>query len=109
LIAGNGDYPFAMARAARRAGVVRLVAAAFENETRVELAGEVAAMTWLRVGQLSRMIKFFRGEGVGHAVMVGQIAPRNLFDLRPDLRTLMMLAKVKERNAESLFGAVAAA
>ena len=108
LIAGNGEYPFAMARAARRAGVKRLVAAAFENETRVELGGEVAAMTWLRVGQLSRMIKFFRGEGVGHAVMVGQIAPRNLFDLRPDLRTLMMLAKVKERNAESLFGAVAA-
>ena len=40
-------------------------------------------------------------------VMVGQIAPKNLFDLRPDLRTLMMIGKLKERNAESLFGGIA--
>lgn len=39
--------------------------------------------------------------------MMGQISPRNLFDLRPDLRILMMLARVKERNAETLFGAIA--
>ena len=39
--------------------------------------------------------------------MVGQIAPKNLFDLRPDLRLLKMLSKVKERNAESLFGGIA--
>ena len=39
--------------------------------------------------------------------MVGQIAPRNLFDLWPDLRTLKVLHSVKERNAESLFGAIA--
>ena len=38
--------------------------------------------------------------------MVGQIAPKNLFDLRPDLRTLMLLAKLKERNAETLFGGI---
>ena len=36
----------------------------------------------------------------------GQIAPKNLFDLRPDLRTLMLLARLKERNAESLFGGI---
>lgn len=39
--------------------------------------------------------------------MVGQIAPRNLFDLWPDFRTLKVLHSVKERNAESLFGAIA--
>ena len=39
--------------------------------------------------------------------MVGQIAPKNLFDLRPDLRLLKMLSRVKERNAESLFAGIA--
>ena len=107
LIAGNGVYPFAMARGARRAGVGRLVVAAFEGETRPDLEAEVDRLTWLRVGQLGRLIKWFLGEGVRHAVMVGQIAPKNLFDLRPDLRTLMMLARLKERNAESLFGGIA--
>lgn len=107
LIAGNGTYPFAMTAAARRGGVRRVVVAAFENETRPELAAAVDALDWMRVGQLGRMIKFFRREGVVQAVMVGQIAPRNLFDLRPDMRTLVMLARLKERNAESIFGGIA--
>ena len=107
LIAGNGAYPFAMAAAARRAGVARLAAAAFENETRPELAAAVDEIEWMRVGQLSRMSKFFRRHGIAQAVMVGQIAPGNLFDLRPDMRTLIMLARLKERNAESIFSAIA--
>lgn len=107
LIAGSGLYPETFIAAARRAGVTRLVAAAFENETRPELAGKVDAIGWFRVGQLGRMISFLRREGVTQAVMVGQIAPKNLFDLRPDLRTLLMLARLKRRNAETLFGAIA--
>jgi hypothetical protein len=39
--------------------------------------------------------------------MAGQIAPKNLFDLRPDLKALMLLGKLKERNAESIFAAIA--
>ena len=107
LIAGNGAYPGTMAAAARRAGVARLAAAAFENETRPELSGMVDEIEWMRVGQLGRLSKFFRRHGVTRAVMVGQIAPKNLFDLRPDMRTLLMMARLKERNAESLFGGVA--
>lgn len=107
LIAGNGIYPETFVAAARRAGVRRLVAAAFENETKPELAGLVDATAWLRVGQLTRLVRFFKDQGVSQAVMVGQIAPKNLFDLRPDMRTLLMLARLKRRNAESLFGAIA--
>ncbi len=108
LIAGNGIYPETMARAARAAGVPKLAAAAFVDETEPGLAELVDAIEWMRVGQLGKMIKFFKREGVSEAVMVGQIAPKNLFDLRPDLRTLKMLSQVKERNAESLFGGIAA-
>lgn len=106
LIAGSGIYPETFVAGARRAGVARLVAAAFTDETKPELAGRVDAMEWFRVGQLSKMIAFFKREGARQAVMAGQIAPRNLFDLRPDIRTLMMLARLRERNAESLFGAI---
>ncbi len=106
LIAGNGVYPFTMAQAAKAAGVGKIVAAAFENETLPALAHEVAALEWMRVGQLGKMIKFFKSHGVKHAVMIGQIAPKNLFDLRPDLRTLLMLGKLKRRNAETIFGAI---
>jgi DUF1009 family protein len=39
--------------------------------------------------------------------MAGQIAPKNLFDLRPDWKALLLLGKLKERNAESIFAAIA--
>lgn len=107
LIAGNGIYPETFATAARRAGVRRLVAAAFEGETQSALTGMMDATAWFRVGQLGKMIKFFKEQGITQAVMVGQIAPKNLFDLRPDLRTLLMLAQLKQRNAETLFGGIA--
>lgn len=107
LIAGNGVYPETFVRAARRAGVKRLVAAAFTGETKPELADQVDVIEWFRVGQLSKMISFLRRQEITQTVMVGQIAPKNLFDLRPDFRTLMMLARLKKRNAESLFGGIA--
>ena len=106
MIAGNGIYPETLARAARAAGVAKIVVAAFHDETEPHVKELVDAVDWFRVGQLGKMIKFFKEQGVEKAVMVGQIAPKNLFDLRPDLRTLKMLGRVKERNAESLFGAI---
>ncbi|MEM1440703.1 MAG: UDP-2,3-diacylglucosamine diphosphatase LpxI [Verrucomicrobiota bacterium] len=107
MIAGNGIYPETFARAARAAGVGLIGAAAFTGETEPHLADLVDEIAWLRVGQLGKMIKFFQSHGITEVVMVGQIAPKNLFDLRPDLRLLKMLSKVKERNAETLFSAIA--
>jgi DUF1009 family protein len=107
MIAGNGIYPETFARAARRAGVKSLVAAAFTDETDPGLKDLVDQLEWMRVGQLGKMIKHFKVHSVTSVVMVGQIAPKNLFDLRPDLRLLKMLSRVKERNAETLFAAIA--
>ena len=106
LIAGNRSLPLLMARQARAMGVKRLVAVAFENETDPALAECVDDIVWVRVGQLSRLIKAFRSRDVTRCVMVGQIAPKNLFDLRPDLRTVGVLMRLKEKNAHALFGAL---
>jgi DUF1009 family protein len=107
IIAGNGAYPKELSVAARRAGVKKLVAAAFINETDPHLAEQVDTMEWLRVGQLGKLLKFFRDHEVKQAVMAGQIAPGNLFDLHPDWKALLLLARLKQRNAESIFGAIA--
>ena len=107
IIAGNGVYPQAMARAARAAGVQRLAVAAFQNETDPILSTLVDEIEWLRVGQLGKLLGFLKKSGATHAVMSGQIHPKNLFDLRPDLKALVVLAKLKRRNAESIFGAIA--
>ena len=106
MIAGKGIYPQVFARGARLGGVNRLVAAAFNEETDPLIEEITDEVSWMRVGQLSKMIKFFKANKITQAVMVGQISPKNLFDLRPDMRTLMLLGRLKERNAESIFNAI---
>jgi len=107
IIAGNGVYPRLLADAARKAGVKKIIAAAFTDETDPVLVQHVDLIEWMRVGQLNRLLKFFNEHKVHHAIMAGQIAPKNLFDLRPDWKALLLLGKLKERNAESIFVAIA--
>jgi DUF1009 family protein len=107
IIAGNRSLPLLFAKEARRQGVKRLVAVAFEGETDPTLASLVDDIVWLRVGQLSKMIAAFTDRNVKQCVMTGQIAPKNLFDLRPDLRALGLLLRLRERNAHTVFGAIA--
>jgi DUF1009 family protein len=107
IIAGDGVYPRLLADSARKAGVGKIAAAAFTGETDPALAQCVDVVEWMRVGQLSRLLKFFREQNIHRAIMAGQIAPKNLFDLRPDWKALLLLARLKERNAESIFAAIA--
>lgn len=107
IIAGNRSLPLIFARQARQLGVKRLVAVAFVGETDPALAGLVDEIVWLKVGQLSKLIAAFTQRQVRHCVMAGQIAPRNLYDIRPDLRAMALLLRLKERNAHTIFGAVA--
>jgi len=107
LIAGNRSLPLEFARQARKLGVRRLVAVAFEGETDPALVSLVDNIVWVKVGQLSKMIGAFTERGVKQCVMAGQIAPKNLYDLRPDLRAMGLLLRLKEKNAHTLFGAIA--
>src|SRR5581483_850295 len=106
LIAGNRSLPLELARQIRSDGQSRVVAVAFEGETDPQLAGVVDEIVWLRVGQLSKMISAFTSRGVKQCVMAGQIAPKNLYDVRPDLRAAALLFRLKRKNAHTVFGAI---
>jgi len=107
LIAGNRSLPIEFARQARKLGVKRLVAVAFDGETDPALASLVDEIVWLKVGQLSKMIAAFTDRGITQCVMAGQIAPKNLYEVRPDLRAMGLLFRLKEKNAHTIFGAIA--
>jgi UDP-2,3-diacylglucosamine hydrolase len=107
IIAGSRSLPLVFARQARSLGAKRLVAVGFEGETDPALAGLVDEIVWLRVGQLSKMISAFTTRGIKQCVMAGQIAPKNLYELRPDLRAVGMLFRLKEKNAHTIFAAIA--
>lgn len=107
LIAGNRNLPLLFARQARELGMQRIVAVGFEGETDPELASSVDELVWTRVGQLGKLIEAFKKRGISRCVMLGQVAPKSLFDVRPDLRAMSLLLKLKEKNAHTIFGAMA--
>ncbi len=107
IIAGNRALPLLFAQQARKLGVARLVAVAFDGETDPALAALVDDIIWIKVGQLSKLISAFTDRSVRQCVMVGQIAPKNLYAVRPDLRAMALLIRLKEKNAHTIFGGIA--
>ena len=106
IIAGKGVYPRLLADSARKQGVKRLVAVAFRKETDPVLEKYVDQVYWLYLGQLNALLDAIRASGVKQVVMAGQITPTHLFRLRMDASMLSLLARLRVRNAETIFGAV---
>lgn len=93
---------------ARRAGV-SLSVAAIREETDPKIEQEVDRLEWVGIGQLGKMIRFFKGEGVEKAIMAGQVKHVQIFSRAvPDARMLKMLLKLPRRNTTSLIGGIAA-
>jgi DUF1009 family protein len=107
LIAGNGKFPLIFAAEARREGYT-VVAVAHRGETPSEIAALVDDVTWIKVGQLGRIIKTFKDAGVTQAAMAGGIRKVKLFsNFRPDLRGMRFLAGMKSREDDALLRGVA--
>jgi DUF1009 family protein len=108
LIAGNGDFPFLVLDGARKAGEsLAVVAINEETDKRIEHTADV--LTWVGIGQLGKMISFFRESGVSKVIMAGQVKHVQLFSgAVPDVRMLKMLWNLSRRNTDSLIGGIAA-
>ena len=108
LIAGNGKFPFMVLEGARQAGV-QMAVAAIREETDPAIESLADSLKWVGIGQLGRMIRFFKDEGVEKAIMAGQVKHVQIFSRAvPDARMLKVLLKLPRRNTDSLIGAIAA-
>src|SRR5271169_6068271 len=87
LIAGNGKFPFLVLDAARSQGM-QVVVAAIKEEAFPEIEQRgAAAVHWLSLGELSRLIETFKSEGVARAIMAGQVKHKQIFSsIKPDWR-----------------------
>ncbi len=108
LIAGNGKFPFLVLDAARAQGY-EVVVAAIKEETFSEIESRgAAAVHWLSLGELSKLIETFQKAGVRRAIMAGQVRHKQIFSsIRPDWRLGKLLLSLGTRNTDSLLGAVA--
>jgi UDP-2,3-diacylglucosamine hydrolase len=107
LIAGNGKFPFLVLEGARKAGA-SVAVAAIREETDPEIERFADRLTWVGIGQLGKMLRFFKSEGVDKAIMAGQVKHAQIFSSSiPDVRMLKMLLRLPRRNTDALIGAVA--
>lgn len=106
IIAGRGAYPRVLAESARRQGVKRIAAIAFKRETDSVIEKVADDVTWIHLGQLQAMLDAMKATGIPRAVMAGQIKPTHLFTVRFDKKLFEVLGRLKERNAETIFGAI---
>src|SRR3979409_792197 len=108
LIAGNGRFPFLVLDAAKAQGF-DVVVAAIREEAFPEIESQgAAAVHWLSLGELSKLIETFQKENVTRAVMAGQVKHKQIFSsIRPDWRLAKLLLSLATRNTDALLGAVA--
>lgn len=107
IIAGGGQFPLLFAQAVRRHGL-KVYAAAHQGETDETLADQVDALQWVRLGQLGKIIDFFKKEGVIKTVFIGSITKTNIFrDVRPDLKGLGLWNKIDIKQDDSILRAIA--
>src|SRR5512142_2718690 len=107
LIAGNGQFPIAFARAAKEKGM-QVIAVAHEGETLPELAQWVDGIFWIKVGQLGKLIRIFKEQDVHDVLMAGGIKKTRLFSgALPDMRGIALLARMVHKKDDSLLRAVA--
>jgi DUF1009 family protein len=109
LIAGGGQFPLLFARAAAARGY-QVVAAAHHGETAPQLTEAVHAIAWFHLGQLGRLIRYFKEHGVQETVMMGSIRKARLFtELRPDIKAIAILARMAHTLDDGVLRAFAGA
>jgi len=108
LIAGNGRFPLLVLDAAKAQGE-NVIVAAIQEETSPEIEQHgAAAVHWMSLGELSKLIDTFKREGVTRAIMAGQVKHKQIFSsIKPDWRLAKLLLSLPMRNTDSLIGAVA--
>ena len=107
LIAGGGQFPLLFAEAARKQGRA-VFAVAHVNETDPALEAQVDRICWVKLGQLGKIIKYFKKNGVAETVFAGTITKTRIFkDILPDLKGLTLWNKIDAKQDDAILRAVA--
>ncbi|WP_319759218.1 UDP-2,3-diacylglucosamine diphosphatase LpxI domain-containing protein [Maridesulfovibrio sp.] len=107
LIAGGGQFPLLVAKGAAAQGN-RVVAVFFKGHSNFEVQDFVDSSVELKLGQLNKLISFFKKNGVGKVVMAGTINKPKALDIRPDFRAAKLLFKLATKGDDVLLRTIAA-
>ncbi|MGH9665864.1 MAG: LpxI family protein, partial [Bryobacteraceae bacterium] len=86
MIAGNGRFPVLALEEARKLGL-EIVAIGIREEASPGIEPLAASVHWISLGELSRLIKILKQEGIRQVMMCGQVKhAKILSSIRADWR-----------------------
>lgn len=98
LIAGSGPFPLIFSQKAKEKGY-QVYAVGYYNETDPALADRVEAVETIHIGQIKRLIKFFKRHQITDAVMIGAIKkPGSIAEIRPDIKAISLYAGMRQNT-----------
>jgi len=107
LIAGGGQFPVLFSQKAAQKGY-KVYCVGFNSEADKSLENHVEDLKYLYLGQVTKLIKYFKQQGITEAVMLGSITKTSMFkDVRPDLKVLSFMAKTKKTHDDHILTAFA--
>jgi len=107
LIAGSGQFPLIFSKKAKAKGIA-VYAAAYLNEADPDLKNHVEEIEWLHLGQIKRLIKFFKKNDITRAVMMGAITKTRIFtDVKPDIKAISIIADIAHTHDDNILRAFA--
>lgn len=109
IIAGGGQFPALFIEAARKAGR-RVVVVAHKGETEEAVAKAADEVCWVKLGQLGKLISFFKEQTVKETVFLGTITKTKIFrDVLPDFKALTLWNKIDRKQDDAILRAIAGA
>lgn len=92
-----------------RASGYQVAVAAIIKEADPVLEKMADACTWVKIGELKKLVKFFRAQGIHEAIMAGKVEKVRLFqeNVKPDLDMIKVLMKTRDFKDDSLLGGIA--
>jgi DUF1009 family protein len=107
LIAGSGQFPILFSKAAK-AKNMSVYAAALSQEADPELERQVEGIEWIALGQVKKIVRFFKKNQITDAVMLGAVLKTRIFsDIKPDMKALSMVFGMDHTHDDGLLRAFA--
>lgn len=107
IIAGNSSFPLLFAQAAKRYGY-GIVAVCHRGETTERILQVADRVTWIRVGELGKLIETFKDYSIKEVALAGGIDRIRLFGgVKLDARGVKLLARLRSTKDDIIMRGIA--
>ncbi|MCW7754208.1 UDP-2,3-diacylglucosamine diphosphatase LpxI [Desulfobotulus sp. H1] len=102
MIAGNGSFPLTFVKKAVAEGFF-VATVAFRGEGHPALENLSQAFRWIYLGQIKKIIRFFKEKNVDTVVMMGGVRKTRMFvDVRPDILAIRAMARMRHSHDDGV-------